>query len=652
MAKKQWRPKTRGFGGDTGNVSRAEALMRKGQWDQAHEILMTLDDPKNPSEAVLRLLAALYYQVKNFTDYQIICRRLHLLKPEDGALLLALGGAYMTEHRTTLALQAFQDFLQRSPQHAKADEIREVIPKLEEIAAKVIEEIGIDADRGIQVARLHELAQLYLQAGDAATGQQVSAALFNVYPDYLPARNNMSLMLAVEGKWQDAIEVCQTVLNADADNAHALANLVRYSYLSGQQAAAEAAIVRLKAIRSDQPDVWQKQMEALCFLGDYPAVMEVLQQTIGTEDPLPPLVCHLAAVATMRLGNEKQARQYWEQALADDPDFSLAIDNLTDLEQVISQRQSPWAFPLNYWISPQAVDDVMTLQAAAETGSETEMRQKTQQFLQQYPEVEILIPALLDRADGAGRQLALNLALLTDKPAMQQALKDFALSRWGSDGMRQQALQSVINAGLLGKETVQVWMAGQWKTVNLMGYQLHEELLHPHSAEVEKLARQGMTALKAHDWAKAIHPLQQALKQEPDALDLSYNLAIAHERLGKKDEAMAFIQDLYQRHPDYAFARISIARNHLKQGELDEATALLQPIKDRQRLHYSEFSAFCDIQLELLIAQKDYEGAQSWLDMWTAMGGNRDVMAYWRSLLVSPNPARQLAKDRAWDAAT
>jgi tetratricopeptide (TPR) repeat protein len=652
MAKKQRLPKNRGFGADTGSFSRAEALMRKGLWDAAHEILTTLDDPQSPNEEVLRLLAALYYQAQNFTDYQVTCRRLHLLKPEDAGLTLALGGAYMTGNRTTLALQAFQDFLQQAPHHAKANEIRSVIPKLEELTAKVIEEIGIEADRAIQVARLHELAQLYLQAVDFATGRQISEELLSLHPGYLPARNNLSLMWAMEGHWQEAIAASQEVLSADGENAHALSNLVRYYYLSGQPDEAEGAIGRLRAIRSDKPDVWQKQLEALSFLGDQAAVMEIFQQTEGAEEPLSPLIYHLAAVATMRLGDEKQARRYWEQALSVEPNFDLVRDNLSDLQQVVSQRQSPWAFPLGYWLSPDAMGDVFLLQEAAERDDEEELQQIAQQFLQQHPEVEILIPALLDRGDGAGRQLALNLALLVKQPSLNQALKEFALSRWGSDAMRQQALRVTMNAGLLGKETVRLWMVGQWKTVHLPGYELHEEMVFNHAPEVEKLARQAIAALNSQNWAKAEAPLKQALKLEPTALDMGYNLAIAYERLGQKEEAMALIQDIHQQNPDYPFARIAIARDHLKQGELSQAEALLQPIKDSQRMHYSTFTAFCDIQMELLVAQKDYDGAQSWLEMWTVMDGNRDALAYWRSLLTSPNPSRQLGKDRAWSAVT
>jgi hypothetical protein len=74
----------------------------------------------------------------------------------------------------------------------------------------------------------------------------------------------------------------------------------------------------------------------------------------------------------------------------------------------------------------------------------------------------------------------------------------------------------------------------------------------------------------------------------------------------------------------------------------------LQPLVTRDRFHYSEFSAFCDIHLELLVAQKNYDAVRSWLDMWVVMGAPKDAAQYWRSLLAGENPYRSLASARAW----
>jgi tetratricopeptide (TPR) repeat protein len=655
MAKKNQRDsQLRGFGtaSITSNLNKAEALMRKGQWAQAEEILEALDRQHPHQEEVLRLWAALCYQIQDFTEYQIICRQLTQLKPDDGGLHLALGGAYMAGARTTLALQAFEKFLERSPHHAKTAEIREAVAKLEAVTQRVIAESDFNGEaltleQRIEAAALHELAQLYMAAGDVDTGRQVSEQLLQIHPTYLPARNNLSLMMALDGDWDGAIAMVNTVLEASPDNPHALSNLTRYQRLSGQTDAAQQTLGRLKAIVSDKPDVWQKQAEALSFMGDYEGILEVVHQAEASADSLPPLLYHLAAVATLRSGSERRAREYWNKSLEVAPGFDLAAENLADLQQSITQRQSPWAFPLNYWLSPEATDDIFLLQQAAELDREDELRTATQNYLQNHPEVETLIPMLLDQGDGPGRQLALNLALMTDQPEMHQVLKTFALSQSGSDAMRQQAAQVV--ARRLRETQMRLWIAGEWREVALLNCEIHEELQHHHSPEVDKLTKQAVSALKEESWAKAEYSLKQALKLEPTALDLSYNLAIAYERLGKADESLALVQALHEQNPDYAFARIAIVRGHLKKGELAEAEAVLQPLANRHRYHYSEFAAFCDIRLELLVAQKNYEAARSFLDTWIVMGAPPDGAQYWRLILANENPHRALGTDRGWN---
>jgi tetratricopeptide (TPR) repeat protein len=654
MAKKIKRDSPlRGFGtaSVTSSVKKTEALMRKGQWAEAQELLASIDEQHPDQEEVLRLRAALSYQIQDYTEYQIICRRLSQLKPDDAALSLALGGAYMAGARTTLALQAFQHFLERSPHHAKAAEIQEAVTKLTEVTQRVISEPdfggeALSADQRIEAAALHELAQLYMAAGDVEEGRAVSEQLLQIHPTYLPARNNLSLMMALEGDWEAAIAMVNTVLEAAPENGHALSNLSRYQCLSGQTAAAQQTVEQLKAIVTDKPDVWQKQAEALSFMGDYAGILEVFHRAESISDSLPPLLYHLAAVATLRLGKERQAREYWKKAIEVSPNFELATENLADLQQSITDRQSPWAFPLNYWISPQATDDIFSLQQAAELDQEEELRLATQSYLQKHPEVEILIPRLLDQGDAPGRQLALNLALMTDKPEMHQVLKTFALSASGSDEMRQQAAQVVVRK--LHEPQMRLLIAGEWREVTLLNCQLHEETQYNHSPEVDKLTRQAIEYLKDNNWAKAEYPLKQALKLEPTALDLGYNLAIAYERQGKEAEAFTLIRQLHEQNPDYAFARMAIARSHIKQGELAEAETLLQPLLERNRYHHSEFAAFCDIRLELLVAQKNDEAARSWLDTWVVMGAPPEAARYWRVLLAGENPYRTLASARAW----
>ncbi|HEY9651119.1 MAG TPA: tetratricopeptide repeat protein, partial [Coleofasciculaceae cyanobacterium] len=260
-------------------------------------------------------------------------------------------------------------------------------------------------------------------------------------------------------------------------------------------------------------------------------------------------------------------------------------------------------------------------------------QESAQRYLQQHPEVAALIPILLDRGDLQGRQLALSLAIMADTPEMQLILRDFALSQRGPDQMRTQAAQVVSQAGLFPPGLVRLWLEGEWRDIMLLGFELHDEPSRNHSPQVEKLSQEAVIAFKQGKTEKSQQLLKQALKLEPDASDLLYNLAGTYERQGHPEEAFEMIRQLHEKDPDYLFARTGLAQIHITNGELEEAEALLQPLASRKRFHYSEFDAFCSAQIDLYLAQKNSNAARSWLDMWAITNPDTPAIDYWRSRL-------------------
>jgi hypothetical protein len=93
------------------------------------------------------------------------------------------------------------------------------------------------------------------------------------------------------------------------------------------------------------------------------------------------------------------------------------------------------------------------------------------------------------------------------------------------------------------------------------------------------------------------------------------------------------LRQLHERHPDYLFARTSLAQTLLRERKMEEAEELLKPLLSRQRMHLSEFAAFCGAQIELCLAQKKVEGAFSWLDMWASIDPDHPALEQWRERL-------------------
>jgi tetratricopeptide (TPR) repeat protein len=627
-------------------------MMRRGQWKQAREVLESLDEQYPNRADVLAALATLYHVTQDLPNYLLACTQLSQLQPDDSDITLMLAGAYVANLRPILALRTFQQFLDRWPNHHRADEVRDTMAQLEETKNQIIAEVGLSIEDSLDVAALHETTQSCIEQGQFAEGRQAVEALLRIRPDSIPDLNNLSLIYFLESDLEQAIATAQHVLDLDPNNIHAVSNLTRYRCLNGQIDEAKPLAERLKAVASDQNDSWIKKAEALSFLGDDQGVLDAFngtQQAGVLDSPeISPLLYHLAGVAAMRLGQDKQARQYWQQALKLDPRFELAQENLADSQQLMGQRHGPWAFELNSWITPHAFRDLASLHDPERIDDEVFVRESAQRYLQQHPEVASLVPLLLDRGDVKARQFALSLAIMADTPQMHSALRDFALSQRGPDRMRQQAAQVVSQAGLFPPGLVRMWLEGEWREVMLLGFELHDEQTQPHESRVQKLARDAVVAAKQGNVEKSQQLLKQALKIEPNASDLLYNLAGTYEQQGQSEEAFEIVRQLHQQNPDYVFARVGLAHNQIKRGELDEADALLQPLMSRKRFHYSEFDAFCNARIELYLAQKNPDSARSWLDMWAMTNPDTPALEYWRMRLDKAKRKKQLSAERVW----
>ena len=79
---------------------------------------------------------------------------------------LALAGGYLQNARPVLALRAFRRFVQRWPADERAAETRQMIQKLEESLAAILEPYGLSLNESdLALAEQHEEVQFYLAHG-------------------------------------------------------------------------------------------------------------------------------------------------------------------------------------------------------------------------------------------------------------------------------------------------------------------------------------------------------------------------------------------------------------------------------------------------------------------------------------------------------
>jgi Flp pilus assembly protein TadD len=617
-----------------------EGLTRRGQWAQALAQLQALNQryPRRPE--VLGELVNVCYELEDLSNYLRYCRVLQELEPDDPDVLLGLAGAYLSNSYPALAIQSFQRFLNRHSDHERAEAVRAMLPSLHQALDAALENAGMEQADRLDLAIQMDLVRLLLEQGDYRQGRQLAQKLIQAYPTLASPYNNLSQIAAIEGSYDEAIRLARRVLEFDPHNFQALGNLIRYLVLTGQKEEAERYAALLRPMQPEHSvDFDLKKAEAFTFLGDDEAVLAAYAHAEGVgylDSPAgQPLLPHLAAVATLRQGDEGKARRLWQQALELNPNFDLARDNLADLDKPAHERHAPWPYPLQQWVPHRLVAELAhQVTQAARRNREQAIQQAASRFVRQHPELLPILPLLLARGDPEGRTFALELIRIADTPELLTILRDFALSQHGPDDLRVQAANLASQAGLLPGGLTRLWIQGEWKEIMLLDFEIHGEALVTHSPQVSNWITEGLLALNEGDFAQAEQLLQQALAAEPDSPDILNNLGLVLSTAGREAEADALLARLIADYPDYFFGQIMRANQAVEQGAYEQARAILMSLTARKRLHFAEFAALAVAHIQLYLAEGLVEGAETWLRMWAEIDADNPQLAYWQEQIA------------------
>lgn len=650
-------PQRKGFGTPSltkkaplGQLRRANTLVENHKLAEAKTVLTMLNQTYPQDSEVLVMLVNVCLDMGDMVDYGKACAQLVRVDSKNGDVAYALAGAYMANGHPILALQALRQAVEKFPNHEKARATQTTIADLQLEVDELLAEMALAGEAGVEIALLHEQGQVYLAQGDLSLAQQAEETVLKLRPDFVSARNNLSLISWQQGNFDKAIVTAQQVLAQASDNIHALSNLIHFYTLKGEFEAAIALSDRLKASSGQAWDSWAKKAEGLSYLRDDAGVLDLWEQAQAAGEAetasTRPLFLHLVAVALARLGQTKAAKQQWQKLLKQFPNDELALANLADLNQPIGQRQGAWPFPLSSWLDPNIGPELRKiLQSVAKSKDEAQLARATARYLAEHPYMVKLLPILLERGDPTGRALAMHLATLVKTPELLEALKEFAFGQWGTDEMRHQAAVKLVEAKFLPDRQVRLWLKGEWQELLLIAYEFHDEPSVLHTRPVTALHDQARALLRKNSIPAAQQAedlLQQALQMAPDAPDLQQNLAVAYLIQAREAEAKALIYQLAAQYPDYLFAQVSVARFHILADELVEAEAILKPMLSRQRFSFNEFGEFSDVYIHLLTAQKNYEAAKGWLKMWEGVDPEHPSLKRWQALLRIGNLGKTL----------
>jgi len=321
---------------------------------------------------------------------------------------------------------------------------------------------------------------------------------------------------------------------------------------------------------------------------------------------------HYGACAACRLGQRRQARRRWHEALYIlrreeldlDPDASLAQANISELERAAGPPAFPQAltvqtlFPVQDVSIPRDLERDVKLDAIGASNAYLE--------------------AAYSSGDNAVRALASQLleqrAAEGDTGAVP-CLEALARLPIGSKFERVGYLKFLREQDLISAdEPIKVWGDEGLTEVTLLSTIVDRE---PSSSglpkDLEALLSQSIELMQEARIDEAEPLLLRLLEQAPGQPVATGNLAALRHMQGRDEEVWQLLRQVASEHPDYLHGRCSLARLLIVDGQLEEAQGLLQGLAERERMHVNDvFTLYATLAM-LHMANRDEAAAKQCL---------------------------------------
>jgi tetratricopeptide (TPR) repeat protein len=605
-------------------VARAFQLLDEDHPDEALDILLELDELYPNTPDILSGLVSATFDLGDMRGYEGALHQLRRIETRNSDVHFALADAYLRNERPALALRTYQVGQRRWPDHPLAGETRKRVELITDMLSNQAKELPYTEEQFIDLMAQHDELRFCLDHSEYRRGHQVAEKLLQKYPDFVPALNNLAQIQAVEGDRDAAIRTSQQVLEQEPDNIHALSNLTRLHFLLGHPDEAHQYAQRMKQSQAGASDRWSKIAEALAFLGDDAGILELYERARRAGELEPPhtdaLFYHLVAAASLRQGKVKQAKKFWQKAIEVNPYFEWSILNMEDLEKPVKERSGVWFIPIANWLLETAIRGIIhqSKEISRRAIPSDELHQRLSRYIEeQHPELIFLAPHLIDRSDASAHHLLTRVAIISGHPGLISAVKDYVYGKRGTLQERVQSGQLLSQEGYISPGPIRLWEGKEQRDLLLLAFEITSE---PSPSTIPRraqaLAEQAFEALHDHDGEAAQELLEQAIRIVPDDPSLQNNLAMALMMQGKEEEAIQIILDTHQKHPDYFFGIIGAASHEIVLGNLDRAHQMIDALMQRQKLHITEFTALCQLQIQAAITEGKRDVAESWVEMW------------------------------------
>lgn len=623
----------------------------RGDRREALVKLQALDLKYPHREDILRALTAWSQQLGQRTEQLYYCRKLVEAAPDDPEVWYYLGEAHLRCTQPVLARCAFQTAVSRWPDHEFAEGGRQMLAKIGHMLPSAVTYVpGLNEAERWELAEAHERIMIDLHEGRLEQVPGAATRLLAKWPTFIPARNNAAEAQFHLGRLPEALAIAQETVRLFPDNAYALASLIRFLTLGGNEEQGLQLVDRLQSMPLRNLDHLVCSLQTYALLGLDETLLEAWRKAepeMVFDDAHKEAMClHLAAVAASRLGQFGPARRDWTKALEICPTLAEAAENLEDCDRPVGHRHGAWPFDVSFWVSRQFIDQ--TVKIMDRSDGRAEYRRKLQQLLLERPALVPLFTLMLRRGDPIACQFVIGVAKDAGDSPLIEPLRRFALGQFGSDELRSGVLFWLFKEGFLEGCVQRVWNRGEWHEIRLSEVDICREPTGNHSPQVADLTRRAFDVI-IKDPRQAERLIREALELEPDAPDLLNNLAAALQGQRRHDEAHAITRDIQRRFPDYFFGQLALAHEQVSDGDLDAAKKTLEKLMARSQMHFSEYAALGEGYIRVAVESEDVEEARTWLKRiedvypdYHALGDLRQAVAW----LAARNEAGGIGKKR------
>jgi Flp pilus assembly protein TadD len=599
--------------------------------DQALALLQRIDAQGHMSIETMALYLDVLHELRDFDHYARIATVMAERLPEDPqANMLAASGAYATMQPVS-AILFFERCLELAPEHPGTyiaeKELAKLRSHLPEILDAFVDELPKDLPRLSSVEKILHVFKLGRFDDVIKRAEQ---HLQN-YPADLRIRNNLAEAMALNGDPKPALKIIDETLALAPDNFFARAVRCRLMYFQGDAGQSSADAEKLMNLKPRQISDLTKAAQSFAYIGAEDKIHWPLGEAErqGWLDDSPTdaaLLMNYSATSLARAGDTKSARRLWTRAVKLAGEATTAQENLDDLHQPSGERWGAAYFGLRDWLSPQQQDETLSIGDWAnrfdEDGAESDqvgeaIVRAAHRFLQKHPDVERSIPDMLDRGDAASQQFTLMIARGSQLREVNEALLDYVAGPRGTDQIRYHLLMTFKEQGHPFESPISIYVKGDVQQIEMLSFEITDEPSVPagRTDDTCRLIEDANIALHDGNGAEAERLLRQVQQIEPEQPDVLNNLAAALEMQNRMDEADRLTDEVINNHPNYFFGKIAAANRKLTQNQFDAAHDILIDLQRRERLHFTEFFALAKSMVYTNVGQRQYAGAQHWIDM-------------------------------------